>query len=77
MRSMLCLLMVILFLQRAMAEQLEPVPPREAVHLFRLAPGVRIELIAAEPEVFDPVAMCFDESGRLYVVTTTEISISA
>jgi len=27
-----------------------------------------MELVAAEPMVFDPIAMAFDESGRLYVV---------
>lgn len=68
MRSVLCFLVTGIFLSLAWAEQLEPIPAREAVELFRLSPGVRIELTAAEPEVFDPVAMCFDEAGRLYVV---------
>lgn len=68
MRSVFCILIAGLILPFAWAEQLEPIPAREAVGLFRLAPGIRIELIAAEPEVVDPVAMCFDEAGRLYVV---------
>ncbi len=68
MRSVLCLLVIGLILPMAWAEQLDPIPAKEAVESFQLAPGVRIELIAAEPEVFDPVAMCFDEAGRLYVV---------
>jgi putative membrane-bound dehydrogenase-like protein len=35
---------------------------------FRLATGLRIELVAAEPEVQSPVAMAFDADGRLWVV---------
>lgn len=45
-----------------------PFSPGEALKTFRLPPGFRMELVAAEPEVSDPVAMTFDESGRLYVV---------
>ncbi|MAX00495.1 MAG: hypothetical protein CMN72_12815, partial [Sphingomonas sp.] len=33
-----------------------------------LAPGFRVELVAAEPLVVDPVAMDWDDEGRLYVV---------
>jgi putative membrane-bound dehydrogenase-like protein len=35
---------------------------------FRVKPGFRLELIAAEPLVTAPVAMAFDENGRLFVV---------
>ncbi|MCY2968523.1 MAG: dehydrogenase, partial [Planctomycetota bacterium] len=34
---------------------------------FRLEPGLRIELVAAEPMIESPVAMAFDERGRLFV----------
>src|SRR5512139_4076589 len=34
---------------------------------FRLQPGFRIELAAAEPMVASPVALAFDENNRLYV----------
>lgn len=40
----------------------------EALDAFRIAPGFEIELVAAEPLVEDPVAMAWDEFGRLYVV---------
>jgi putative membrane-bound dehydrogenase-like protein len=43
------------------------VSPQEAVKTFRVADGFRLELVAAEPEVVDPVAMAFDEDGRIYV----------
>src|SRR5262245_43822292 len=45
-----------------------PLSPRDEQGTFRLAKGFKIELVAAEPEVIDPVAMCFDEDGRLFVV---------
>jgi mono/diheme cytochrome c family protein len=42
--------------------------PEEALSAFRIAPGFEIELVAAEPLVDTPVAMAWDEYGRLYVV---------
>ncbi|NQZ95669.1 MAG: c-type cytochrome [Myxococcales bacterium] len=39
-----------------------------ALRAFRVAPGFRVELVAAEPLVVDPVAMDWDDAGRLYVV---------
>ena len=42
--------------------------PAEEQATFRLAPGFRVELVAAEPLVVDPVAMDWDDQGRLYVV---------
>ncbi len=44
-----------------------PFAPKETLNRFRLPAGFRIELVAAEPDVLDPVAMSFDEDGRLYV----------
>jgi len=43
------------------------VPPERAVQTFKMAPGYRIELVAAEPLVHEPVNMCFDPDGRLWV----------
>ncbi len=45
-----------------------PLSPDEALASFELEPGHRIELVAAEPLIRDPVAIAFDERGRLYVV---------
>ena len=39
---------------------------------FHLKPGFRLELVAAEPAVIAPVAMAFDENGRLFVVERPE-----
>lgn len=41
---------------------------KKALAGFRLEPGLRIELIASEPLVVDPVAFAFDEQKQLYVV---------
>ncbi|MCL6509044.1 MAG: hypothetical protein K6T59_18715, partial [Bryobacteraceae bacterium] len=44
-----------------------PLSPQEELASFRIVEGFQIELVAAEPDVIDPVAMCFDAKGRLYV----------
>ena len=51
-----------------------PLEPAEALKSFKLQPGFRIELVAAEPLVRDPVAISFDESGRIYVVEYPEFN---
>jgi len=51
-------------------DRLPRIPPREpdeALKSSHLIPGFRIELAAAEPLVCDPVDLCFDEQGRMYV----------
>jgi putative membrane-bound dehydrogenase-like protein len=45
-----------------------PVEPEHALETFRIKNGFRIELVAHEPDVVDPVQLAFDENGRLYVV---------
>lgn len=45
-----------------------PVPAEDAASTFEIASGFRIELIAAEPLIADPVAMEIDEQGNMYVV---------
>jgi putative membrane-bound dehydrogenase-like protein len=63
-------------LKHAKAAGLEPPPakqsralsPAESQKTLHLPPGLRAELVAAEPEVQSPIAMAFDERGRLWVV---------
>lgn len=50
----------------------KPIPPEQALETFELPEGFRIELAAAEPNVVDPVAMAFDEQGRLLVVEMSD-----
>jgi putative membrane-bound dehydrogenase-like protein len=51
------------------AEVASPLSPADALQAMVLADSsLRIELAAAEPEVVDPVAIRFDEDGRMWVV---------
>jgi putative membrane-bound dehydrogenase-like protein len=49
-------------------ERVAPLAPDDALATFEVADGFRIEQVAVEPLVVDPVAMAFDEHGRLYIV---------
>lgn len=56
--------------ERSLADELPRIPPmtpRQALEAFEIQQGFRIELVAAEPDVADPVDACFDESGRMFV----------
>ena len=48
--------------------RIPPVEPDRALSTFEISPGLKLELVAAEPLVVDPVAIDFDEMGRAYVV---------
>src|SRR5215203_6054171 len=45
-----------------------PVKPGDALSTFELPAGFKIELVASEPLISDPVDMEIDEYGRMYVV---------
>lgn len=45
-----------------------PVSPADSLKYFDLDPQLKIELVAHEPEVVDPIAIRFDELGRMWVV---------
>ncbi|KAA5543299.1 DUF7133 domain-containing protein [Adhaeribacter rhizoryzae] len=45
-----------------------PLSPEESMQKIQLPPGYRVELVAAEPMVQEPVGMAWDANGRLYVV---------
>ncbi len=48
-------------------KRMKPLEPVDALATFELEAGFQIELVAAEPDVTDPVALAFDENGLLYV----------
>jgi putative membrane-bound dehydrogenase-like protein len=50
------------------------VPATNALAAFRVRPGFRLELVAAEPLVASPIAMAFDENNRLFVVERSDDS---
>lgn len=45
-----------------------PLSPEAALKTFRVAPGYRLELVAAEPLVQNPISFEFDPEGRIWVV---------
>ena len=58
-------------LERSYAQELPRIPalePDEALGAFEVHPEFRMDLVAAEPLVHDPIAMAFDAAGDLYVV---------
>ena len=63
--------------RRITAAELPRIPPHEpkdALSTFQTLPGFHIEQVAAEPLVASPVAMSFDENGRLFVVEMRDYS---
>lgn len=55
---------------RLPAVPLEPIPPKspsEALRSIETLPGLKVELVADDRLVHDPVAGAFDADGRLYV----------
>ena len=58
----------ILFASALVAAPLpSPLTPAEALKAFVAAPGLRVELVAAEPLLASPCAIAFDAKGRLFV----------
>lgn len=54
----------------ALEEILQHVPPidaAESLKTFKTMPGLKVELVAAEPNVADPADITFDEKGRMYL----------
>src|SRR4026208_907735 len=51
-----------------------PVAAREALNTFQLRKGFRLELVAAKPLIAEPIALAFDEDGRLFVVEMNDFS---
>lgn len=57
-------------LDKDYAAELPRIPPKEpgeALATFTVAPGFKLQQVAAEPLVVDPVAICFDENLRMFV----------
>jgi len=45
----------------------KPLSPEESMQKVQLPPGFHLELVASEPMVQEPVALCWDGNGRMYV----------
>ena len=49
-----------------------PISPEESLASIRVPDGYKVELVVAEPDVMDPVAIDWDGRGRLWVVDPGE-----
>ena len=55
---------------KSLADELPRIPamtPEQALKAFEVQQSFKLELVAAEPDVADPVDACFDERGRMFV----------
>ena len=52
-----------------------PKSPEESQACFQIEPGYKIELVAAEPVITDPVAIDFDQLGRMFVAEYTDYPV--
>ena len=46
----------------------KPLTPQEEMKTFKLPPGFHAELVASEPTIQAPIAISWDDQGRMYVV---------
>lgn len=51
--------------------------PVEAIAKMQVPPGFKVEVVAAEPNIVNPVAMTFDERGRVWITESLEYPRSA
>src|SRR5437870_11466254 len=45
----------------------KPLTPEESAAAFKLPEGFRLEVVASEPLIASPSAVCWDERGRMFV----------
>ncbi len=50
----------------------QPLSTAESLSRIEVLPGLKVELVASEPEVVDPVSARFDHRGRLWVVEMSD-----
>jgi len=67
MRSLTACGFALLLLANPQAATADPLSPAEERATFKVAKGFTVQLAASEPSIVDPVAMCFDEKGRIFV----------
>lgn len=49
-----------------------PLSPEESEKLIQVPAGFKLELFASEPDIINPIAMNWDEKGRLWVIETVD-----
>lgn len=51
-----------------------PVEPKDAPGTWQVKNGFQMQLAAHEPQICDPIALCFDERGRMFVCEMIDYS---
>ena len=51
-----------------------PTELQDVQRTFQIKPGFELQIAAAEPNVYDPIEICFDENGRMFVVEMRDYS---
>ena len=49
-----------------------PLSPEASSKLIQVPPGFKLELFASEPDIVNPIAMNWDEHGRLWAIETVD-----
>jgi uncharacterized protein len=49
-----------------------PLPPNESMKLVQVPVGFELQLFAAEPDIINPMALAWDDEGKLYVIETED-----
>jgi putative heme-binding domain-containing protein len=49
-----------------------PYSPEEAIEAMTVPPGFAVELVASEPNIVNPIAMTFDDRGRIWITESVE-----
>src|SRR3989442_8430177 len=50
----------------------KPYAPLEALSRMTVPDGFRVELVASEPDIINPIAMTFDDRGRIWITESIE-----
>ena len=50
----------------------QPLSPQDSMKTMQVPPGFEVQLFAAEPDITKPIAMNWDERGRLWVVESVD-----
>jgi hypothetical protein len=50
----------------------EPYSPQEAIRKMSVPEGFTVELVASEPDIVNPIAMTFDDRGRIWITKSIE-----
>ena len=50
----------------------KPYSPQEAIQRMTVPEGFTVELVASEPDLVNPIAMAFDDRGRIWVTESLE-----